>query len=73
MSYLDSNKMLHNMDMRKKKKHPNQDSEVMEQVAHKCCAVSVLEGFQDPIRENPEQPGLLFDPRAGFYLGRRFD
>ena len=64
--------MLHSLDMRRKP-HPYQDSEVMEQVAHKRCADSVLECFQDPTRESPEESGLLSDPRVDFYLGRSLD
>lgn len=45
----------------------------MEQLARKCCADSVLEGFQDLTGESPDQPGLLSDPRVGFYLGRSLD
>ena len=53
--------MLYSLDL-KKKSHPNQDSEVMEQVDHKRGADSVLQGFQDLTRENPEQSGQLFEP-----------
>lgn len=57
----------------RKKPHLDQNSEVTEQVAHKRCVVSVLEGFQDATGESPEQSGLLPDPTVGFYLGRTLD
>lgn len=42
--------------------HPD-DSPVMEQAAQRCCTVSVLGGFQDSARHNPQPTGLASDLR----------